>query len=78
MMNGTGMRFPIMDTNTDTQILSPFEYPIGIAPLSSITGTIDTKNVAKIEWLTSSKAARRFMFSAFNKRDFFKALEEGK
>ncbi len=30
------------------------------------------KNGAKIEWLTSGKAAWRFMTAAFNKRDFFK------
>lgn len=32
----------------------------------------NTKNDAKIEWLTNRKAAWRFMTSAFNKRDFFK------
>ena len=31
----------------------------------------NTKNNAHIEWLTSSKAAWRFMTAAFNKRDFF-------
>lgn len=32
----------------------------------------NTKNNAKIEWLTNRKAAWRFMTSGFNKRDFFK------
>ena len=32
----------------------------------------NTKNNAKIEWLTTKKAAWRFMTSSFNKRDFFK------
>ena len=32
----------------------------------------NTKNNAKIEWLTTKKAAWRFMTSGFNKRDFFK------
>lgn len=32
----------------------------------------NTKNNAKIEWLTNRKASFRFMMSAFNKRDFFK------
>lgn len=32
----------------------------------------NTKNNAKIEWLTNKKAAWRFMTAAFNKRDFFK------
>ncbi len=49
-------------------------------PLSVITGigtsvmfgTSNTKNNAHIEWLTSGKAAWRFMTAAFNKRDFFK------
>ena len=32
----------------------------------------NTKNNAKIEWLTTKKAAWRFITSYFNKRDFFK------
>lgn len=32
----------------------------------------NSKNNAKIEWLTNGKAAWRFMTSGFNKRDFFK------
>lgn len=32
----------------------------------------NTKNNAKIEWLTTRKAAWRFMTAGFNKRDFFK------
>ena len=31
----------------------------------------NNKNGAKIEWLTNSKAAFRFMTAGFNKRDFF-------
>ena len=31
----------------------------------------NTKNGAKIEWLTNKKAAFRFMTAGFNKRDFF-------
>lgn len=31
----------------------------------------NTKNSAKIEWLTTKKAAWRFMTAGFNKRDFF-------
>ena len=33
---------------------------------------INTKNDAKIEWLTTGKAMWRFMTAGFNKRDFFK------
>ena len=37
-----------------------------------VNGMINnTKNNAKIEWLTSRKAAWRFMTSGFNKRNFF-------
>ena len=32
----------------------------------------NTKNNVKIEWLTTKKAAWRFMTAGFNKRDFFK------
>ena len=32
----------------------------------------NTKNDARIEWLTTRKAAWRFMTAGFNKRDFFK------
>ena len=35
----------------------------------------NTKNDAHIEWLTSGKAAWRFMTAAFNKRDFFAGRE---
>ena len=38
-----------------------------------VEGIINNRNNnAKIEWLTTSKAAWRFLTSAFNKRDFFK------
>ena len=37
-----------------------------------VNGMINNnKNNAKIEWLTNTKAAWRFMTSCFNKRNFF-------
>ncbi len=36
------------------------------------------KNGVRINWLTNAKASFRFMTCAFNKRDFFKALGDGK
>ena len=54
------------------------DYPDVIAN-HMVNGMLNnTKNNAKIEWLTNRKAAWRFMTSAFNKRDFFKALGEPK
>lgn len=54
------------------------DYPDVIAN-HMVNGILDnTKNNAKIEWLTNRKAAWRFMTSAFNKRDFFKAIDEPK
>ncbi len=48
------------------------DYPDVVAKFL-VNGMLkNTKNNAKIEWLTSSKAAWRFMTAAFNKRDFFK------
>jgi len=48
------------------------DYPDVVANFL-VNGIINnTKNGAKIEWLTNRKAAWRFMTSAFNKRDFFK------
>ena len=42
-----------------------------------VNGMINnTKNNAKIEWLTSRKAAWRFMTAGFNKRDFFNSEEK--
>ena len=47
------------------------DYPDVVANYL-VNGMINNKkNNAKIEWLTNSKAAWRFITSAFNKRDFF-------
>ena len=48
------------------------DYPDVVAKF--LVGEIlsNTKNNCKIEWLTTKKAAWRFMTSMFNKRDFFK------
>lgn len=47
------------------------DYPDVVAKFL-VEGILNnTKNNAKIEWLTTSKAAWRFMTSGFNKRDFF-------
>ena len=47
------------------------DYPDVVADFL-VKGMIkNTKNNAKIEWLTSGKAAWRFMTAGFNKRDFF-------
>lgn len=45
IINGTGIRFPIIETNITAQKGSPMPTPMGIAPRSSITGTIETKKV---------------------------------
>lgn len=51
------------------------DYPDVVADFL-VKGMLNNKkNNAKIEWLTNRKAAWRFMTSAFNKRDFFKAIE---
>ena len=48
------------------------DYPNVVAEFL-VNGILNnTKNNAKIEWLTNKKAAWRFMTAAFNKRDFFK------
>ena len=48
------------------------DYPDVVAKFL-VEGMLKNKeNNAKIEWLTTGKAAWRFMTSAFNKRDFFK------
>ena len=48
------------------------DYPDVVAEFL-VNGVLqNTKNNAHIEWLTSGKAAWRFMTAAFNKRDFFK------
>ena len=47
------------------------DYPDVVAKFL-VEGVINnTENNAKIEWLTTRKAAWRFMTAAFNKRDFF-------
>lgn len=47
------------------------DYPDVVAEFL-VNGMIkNTKNNAKIEWLTNGKAAWRFMTAGFNKRDFF-------
>lgn len=48
------------------------DYPDVVAKFLVEGMLKNTKNNAKIEWLTNRKAAWRFMTSAFNKRDFFK------
>ena len=51
------------------------DYPDVVADFL-VKGMLNNKkNNAKIEWLTNRKAAWRFMTAAFNKRDFFKAIE---
>ena len=48
------------------------DYPDVVAE-HLVKGMLEnTKNNAHIEWLTSGKAAWRFMTAPFNKRDFFK------
>ncbi len=48
------------------------DYP-GVVARFLVNGMLkNNKNNAKIEWLTTKKAAWRFMTSSFNKRDFFK------
>lgn len=52
------------------------DYPDVVADFLVKGMLKNTKNNAKIEWLTTSKAMKRFIFAGFNKRDFFKALGE--
>ena len=48
------------------------DYPEVVAEFL-VNGMINNKkNNAHIEWLTTRKAAWRFMTAGFNKRDFFK------
>ena len=47
------------------------DYPDVIAKFLVSKMINNTKNNVKFEWLTSTKAAIRFMTSGFNKRDFF-------
>jgi len=48
------------------------DYPDVVANYLVESIIENTDNDVKIEWLTTGKAAWRFMTSAFNKRDFFK------
>lgn len=48
------------------------DYPDVVAKFLVNGILCNTKNNVKIEWLTSGKAAWRFMTAPFNKRDFFK------
>lgn len=48
------------------------DYPDVVAKFLVEGMLKNTKNAAKIEWLTNKKAAWRFMTSGFNKRNFFK------
>lgn len=48
------------------------DYPDVVAEFLVSSVLQNSKNNAHIEWLTSGKAAWRFMTAAFNKRDFFK------
>lgn len=47
------------------------DYPDVVAEFLVAKMMENTKNNAKIEWLTSGKAAWRFMTAGFNKRNFF-------
>ncbi len=47
------------------------DYPDVIAKFLVDKMLTNTKNDVRINWLTNGKAAKRFMFSKFNKRDFF-------
>lgn len=47
------------------------DYPNVVADFLVAEVLKNTKNNAHIEWLTSGKAAWRFMTAGFNKRDFF-------
>lgn len=47
------------------------DYPDVVADFLVKKVIANTKNNAHIEWLTSSKAAWRFMTAGFNKRNFF-------
>ena len=47
------------------------DYPDVVAEFLVKGMLKNTKNNAKIEWLTNAKASFRFMTAAFNKRDFF-------
>ena len=48
------------------------DYPETIAKYMVKRIIKNTKNNVKFSWLTNRRAAFRFMFSSFKKRDFFK------
>ena len=48
------------------------DYPDVVANFLVNKMLVNDKNNVRIEWLTSGKAAWRFMTAGFNKRDFFK------
>jgi len=52
------------------------DYPDVVAKFLVEGMLKNTKNNAKIEWLTNRKAAWRFMTAGFNKRDFFNSEEK--
>lgn len=54
------------------------DYPDVIAEFLVSKMITNKKNCVRINWLTNAKASFRFMTCAFNKRDFFKMLDEGK
>lgn len=54
------------------------DYPDVIAKFLVEKMITNKKNGVRINWLTNAKASFRFMTCAFNKRDFFGLLEEGK
>ena len=51
------------------------DYPDVVADFLVNNMLKNAKNNAKIEWLTTGKAAWRFMTSSFNKRNFFKDIK---
>ena len=54
------------------------DYPDVIAEFLVNKMIDNKKNGVRINWLTNAKASFRFMTCAFNKRDFLKALGDGK
>lgn len=51
MMNGTGTRLPSTEAMIAVQRFNPRTTPNGIAPRSSTTGTIATRNVSKMSFM---------------------------
>lgn len=54
------------------------DYPDVIAKFLVEKMIVNKKNGVRINWLTNAKASFRFMTCAFNKRDFFNLLGDGK